>query len=225
MHRQGQRDFDGAARVQATAADAPDNETMSSALSAFHPAVRRGSRAPFPARPRRRLRPGRRSRRAATRWSPRRPARARRSPRSWRRSTRWCAKAWRTGLPDETQVVYVSPLKALSNDIHLNLEAPLAGIRAELARHGPARRRHPHRGAHRRHAAVRARAHAQVAAAHPGDHAGIAVRAARFGIRAARCWRRCARSSSTKSTRWPRASAAATCRCRWSGWKRCAGGG
>jgi len=37
------------------------------------------------------------------------------------------------GLPDETAVVYVSPLKALSNDIRLNLEAPLAGIRAELA--------------------------------------------------------------------------------------------
>jgi ATP-dependent Lhr-like helicase len=35
-------------------------------------------------------------------------------------------------LPDETLVVYVSPLKALSNDIHRNLEAPLAGIRAEL---------------------------------------------------------------------------------------------
>ena len=37
------------------------------------------------------------------------------------------------GLPDETAVVYVSPLKALSNDIRLNLDAPLAGIRAELA--------------------------------------------------------------------------------------------
>src|SRR5438876_11301409 len=36
-------------------------------------------------------------------------------------------------LPDETCVVYVSPLKALSNDIRRNLEAPLAGIRAELA--------------------------------------------------------------------------------------------
>ncbi|HXX86582.1 MAG TPA: DEAD/DEAH box helicase [Casimicrobiaceae bacterium] len=35
-------------------------------------------------------------------------------------------------LPDETAVVYVSPLKALSNDIQKNLEAPLAGIRAEL---------------------------------------------------------------------------------------------
>jgi ATP-dependent helicase Lhr and Lhr-like helicase len=35
-------------------------------------------------------------------------------------------------LPDETQIVYVSPLKALSNDIQRNLEAPLAGIREEL---------------------------------------------------------------------------------------------
>jgi len=40
------------------------------------------------------------------------------------------------GLPDETRVVYVSPLKALSNDIHLNLEAPLAGIAEELVRLG-----------------------------------------------------------------------------------------
>jgi ATP-dependent helicase Lhr and Lhr-like helicase len=39
-------------------------------------------------------------------------------------------------LPDATQVVYVSPLKALSNDIQRNLEAPLAGIRAELRRRG-----------------------------------------------------------------------------------------
>ena len=36
------------------------------------------------------------------------------------------------GLTDETHIVYVSPLKALSNDIRRNLEAPLAGIRAEL---------------------------------------------------------------------------------------------
>ncbi|MBI2741001.1 MAG: DEAD/DEAH box helicase [Rhodospirillales bacterium] len=39
-------------------------------------------------------------------------------------------------LKDETQIVYVSPLKALSNDIQRNLEAPLAGIRAELERRG-----------------------------------------------------------------------------------------
>lgn len=40
------------------------------------------------------------------------------------------------GLPDETTVVYISPLKALSNDIRINLDAPLAGIRAELERLG-----------------------------------------------------------------------------------------
>ena len=40
------------------------------------------------------------------------------------------------GLRDETQVVYVSPLKALSNDIQKNLEAPIAGIRTELERLG-----------------------------------------------------------------------------------------
>src|SRR3984893_5040926 len=40
-------------------------------------------------------------------------------------------------LPDETRVLYVSPLKALSNDIHKNLEQPLAGIRTVLrASHG-----------------------------------------------------------------------------------------
>src|SRR6059036_2431288 len=36
-------------------------------------------------------------------------------------------------LPDETRVVYVSPLKALSNDIRKNLQKPLAGIRALLS--------------------------------------------------------------------------------------------
>lgn len=40
------------------------------------------------------------------------------------------------GLPDETRVLYVSPLKALSNDIHKNLEAPLEAIHARLFEHG-----------------------------------------------------------------------------------------
>ncbi len=39
-------------------------------------------------------------------------------------------------LADETQIVYVSPLKALSNDIRRNLEAPLAGIREALRTQG-----------------------------------------------------------------------------------------
>src|SRR6202040_453104 len=39
-------------------------------------------------------------------------------------------------LPDETQVVYVSPLKALSNDIRKNLQEPLTGIRALFQENG-----------------------------------------------------------------------------------------
>ncbi len=39
-------------------------------------------------------------------------------------------------LRDETRVVYVSPLKALSNDIQRNLEQPLAGISAEMIKLG-----------------------------------------------------------------------------------------
>lgn len=39
-------------------------------------------------------------------------------------------------LLDETQIVYVSPLKALSNDIQKNLQAPLAGIREALRAQG-----------------------------------------------------------------------------------------
>ena len=65
------------------------------------------------------------------------------------------------GLPDETRIVYVSPLKALSNDINRNLEAPLAGIREELRATHDSRRRDPHVGSHRRHAAVRTHADAQ----------------------------------------------------------------
>jgi ATP-dependent Lhr-like helicase len=40
------------------------------------------------------------------------------------------------GIADETAVVYVSPLKALSNDVRKNLEVPLAGIRRELSARG-----------------------------------------------------------------------------------------
>ncbi len=39
-------------------------------------------------------------------------------------------------LPNETEVVYVSPLKALSNDVHKNLEIPLAEISQLAARQG-----------------------------------------------------------------------------------------
>ncbi|MCB9166970.1 MAG: DEAD/DEAH box helicase [Flavobacteriales bacterium] len=39
-------------------------------------------------------------------------------------------------LEDRTQVLYISPLKALSNDIEKNLRGPLRGIRAELKEQG-----------------------------------------------------------------------------------------
>src|SRR2546426_1801334 len=37
-------------------------------------------------------------------------------------------RARNTELPHRTEVLYVSPLKALSNDVQKNLEVPLAGI-------------------------------------------------------------------------------------------------
>ena len=40
------------------------------------------------------------------------------------------------GLPDTTAVLYVSPLKALSNDIHKNLDVPLSGIASLAAERG-----------------------------------------------------------------------------------------
>src|SRR5687767_3816751 len=39
-------------------------------------------------------------------------------------------------LPETTQVLYVSPLKALSNDIHKNLDVPLSGIAALAGERG-----------------------------------------------------------------------------------------
>ncbi len=39
-------------------------------------------------------------------------------------------------LDDATQVLYISPLKALSNDVQKNLQEPLCGIRDQLLAHG-----------------------------------------------------------------------------------------
>ena len=54
-------------------------------------------------------------------------------------------------LRDETQVVYVSPLKALSNDIRKNLNAPLCGIRAARGEQGLATSPHLFRLTNFRH--------------------------------------------------------------------------
>ena len=42
----------------------------------------------------------------------------------------------RAPLPDATRVLYVSPLKALGNDVHKNLEVPLEGIDRVLIESG-----------------------------------------------------------------------------------------
>src|SRR5262245_48774511 len=47
-----------------------------------------------------------------------------------------CEGAAAGSLPDETRVLYVSPLRALSNDVEKNLLVPLAGIREMLERQG-----------------------------------------------------------------------------------------
>src|SRR5262245_16952799 len=44
----------------------------------------------------------------------------------------------RAPLPDHTRILYVSPLKALSNDVQRNLEAPLAELTERAAREGVA---------------------------------------------------------------------------------------
>ena len=87
-------------------------------------------------------------------------------------------RRWLDGtLEDKTYVVYVSPLKALGNDIHRNLEVPLAELSARprrLATH-PARAGH---GAHRRHARRRARRPCSPPAPYSGHHARVALSAA-----------------------------------------------
>ena len=74
-----------------------------------------------------------------TRSLPRRPDPARRSRRSSQPSTT-SSVSLDGPLPDEVRVVYVSPLKALSADIHKNLAEPRHGIRRLAERRGCRRR-------------------------------------------------------------------------------------
>ena len=69
-------------------------------------------------------------------------------------------KALDGDLHDRTEVVYVSPLKALGNDIQKNLDGPLGEILRTRRRARPADARDSHRRAHRRHADERAARHA-----------------------------------------------------------------
>jgi ATP-dependent helicase Lhr and Lhr-like helicase len=49
---------------------------------------------------------------------------------------RLVVEAEQSALPDQISVLYVSPLKALANDIRINLEEPLAGVRTVAAQDG-----------------------------------------------------------------------------------------
>ncbi len=84
-------------------------------------------------------------------------------------------------LPDEMLVVYVSPLKALTNDVRKNLETPLGELLELAGRAAPRAGADPHRDAHRRHDASRTRAHAAQAAARAGHHARVALHPAHGG--------------------------------------------
>ena len=76
------------------------------------------------------------------------------------------------------RVLYVSPLKALNNDIHRNLQLPLEGVAETARRMGCDAARPRSRRPHRRHARRRTAAPGPPAAARPHHHAGIAASAA-----------------------------------------------
>ena len=127
-------------------------------------------------------------------------------------------------LPDETQVVYVSPLKALSNDIQRNLEAPLAGIRARVKGAGACLTSTSGPGcapATRRLLSAAKCAVARPISSSPPQNRFTSCSAPNPG---ARCCRRRAASSSTRSTPWRRTSAARISRYRSSGCRTSAGG-
>ncbi len=70
-------------------------------------------------------------------------------------------RAARAGeLSDQVEMIYVSPLKALNNDVQKNLETPLAGIAALAAERGVSLEIHAvvndKRGAHRNDARLSA---------------------------------------------------------------------
>ena len=78
-------------------------------------------------------------------------------------------------LEDEVRVVYVSPLRALSNDMHRNLEVPLFEINEQAQAMGFGPLHNPRGAANRRHACVAAGGPRPAAAASVGHDARIAV--------------------------------------------------
>ncbi|HXM44589.1 MAG TPA: hypothetical protein VN924_25355 [Bryobacteraceae bacterium] len=105
-----------------------------SPLAEFDPLVRDWFTQHFAAATEPQIVGGRRSAPVMTPSSPRLQASARLCPRFLPCLDRLVRAARHGPLPDQTEVVYVSPLKALSNDIHINLEVPLSEIAATAVR-------------------------------------------------------------------------------------------
>ena len=140
--------------------------------------LRRGSGSPRPSpRPRpRRSAPGKASTRASTCWSWRRPARARRSPRSCRASTGCCTPP---AGPRRTQAGHPRAVRVAAQGARRRRRAqpPLPPRRHHPGR-GPARRvvpRRHRRGSLRRHPPAGASPAGLAPARHPHHHAGVAV--------------------------------------------------
>ena len=79
------------------------------------------------------------------------------------------------GYRPGVRVLYVSPLKALNNDVERNLQIPLAGVRGGGPPGGGAPPCAAGGGAHGRYAAGRPPADRQAPAAHPDHDPGIAL--------------------------------------------------
>ena len=78
-------------------------------------------------------------------------------------------------LSNAVHILYVSPLKALNNDIQRNLERPLAELRERFAAAGETFPGDSRRRSHGRHARVGARADASQVAAHSHHDARVAA--------------------------------------------------
>ena len=128
-------------------------------------------------------------------------------------------------LADHIHVVYVSPLKALGNDIEKNLRDPLDGIGKLAADDGiePAPIRVGVRTG--RYARLPAPATDQETAPHPDHDARIALHPAHRRAQSRRAGERPRRSFSTRSTRSRPTSAAATSRLSVERLDRLVGGG
>ena len=163
---------------------------------------------------------GRRSRAASTRSSSRRPAAARR----WRRSSgastalMFAPRARRGASAAACSTSRRSRRSRSTSSATCARRSPAS--RSVAAARGDAVRRAGDRRPHRRHAGGRARAVPARAGRHPDHDAGVALPAAHVE-RARGAARRSTRSSSTRSTRSCRPSAARTSRSRSSGSRRC----